>query len=138
MANDCLFCKIINKEIPANIVYEDENFLAFLDLYPVNFGHTLVIPKKHFENFSEAPENVLCEIMPVIKKIGNAMLKLPGVDSYNIMVNNGKNAGQLIMHLHFHVVPRIAGDGFKHWEGKKYESDEKAQKFVELIKNNIG
>lgn len=134
---DCLFCKIINKEIPSSIVYEDDNVIAFLDINPTNFGHTLVVPKQHYNTFLETPDDVLCGLMSIVKKIGNAILALPDVDAINFLVNNGQTAGQLIFHLHIHIVPRMKNDGFKHWKRTPYKNDEQMKLTAEMIKANI-
>ncbi|MFA6447003.1 MAG: HIT family protein [Patescibacteria group bacterium] len=123
---DCLFCKIINKEIPAEIVYEDDKFLAFLDLHPVNFGHTLVLPKQHFGTFDELPNELCGPMAKIMQKIMKSLIDVLGYDGVNLMQNNRPAAGQVIPHVHFHVVPRKLGDGFKHWHGKDYEPGEMA------------
>lgn len=130
---DCIFCKIIAGEIPSFKVYEDEAVLAFLDINPVNPGHTLVVPKKHFANIEEADEEILCRIMKVVKKIGVSLKNNLGVTGYNVGVNNDPMAGQIVPHLHFHVMPRLEGDGYKLWEGKKYKDGE-AEKILGKIK----
>ena len=117
---DCIFCKIIKEEIPCAKVYENDEVLAFLDISPVNKGHVLVLPKKHFENIENLPDEILCEIARTIKKLSKAALKAVGADSFNLGLNNGKNAGQLVQHVHFHIMPRFENDGYKLWIGKKY------------------
>lgn len=97
----CLFCKIINKEIPANVVYEDDDVLAFLDINPTSLGHTLVIPKQHCTNILDSNDLVSIK---VLREISNRLLdKLEG-DGIKILVNNNEVAGQEVMHLHFHLV----------------------------------
>lgn len=119
---DCVFCKIVKKDIPASIVYEDKDTLAFLDIHPITPGHTLVIPTQHFMNIEETPETVLVKLMNTTKKIATALGKM--AEGVNIGQNNGKAAGQLVMHVHFHVIPRSSNDGLKHWSGKKYAEGE--------------
>jgi len=121
---DCIFCKIANKEIPCHKVFEDEKVLAFLDIAPVNPGHVLVIPKKHFQNFEEIPEDELCALAKAVKKIGQAVKSRLGVEGYNVLENNGPAAGQIISHIHFHVIPRKSDDGLKHWPQNKYKEGE--------------
>jgi histidine triad (HIT) family protein len=101
----CIFCKIANKEIPAKIVYEDENTLAFLDVNPRSKGHTLVIPKKHYETFDELPDDIAISLIKTIKKVVN-ILKSLNPDGYNILNNNNPIAGQEVPHVHFHIIPR--------------------------------
>ncbi len=115
----CIFCKIITGELPSTKVYEDENLYAFLAIPPVNIGHTLVIPKKHFENIYNTPEKILCEMMSLIKKLSISMKNNLKVDGINIAMNNEKTAGQVIFHTHLHIIPRFEDDGFTHWHGKR-------------------
>jgi histidine triad (HIT) family protein len=122
--NDCLFCKIIKGEIPASKVYEDENVLAFLDIHPVNSGHTLIVPKKHSEGLLDADDEVLSQMVVVTKKVAAAILRSLGYEAFNLEQNNGPIAGQVIPHLHWHIVPRRADDGLKHWPGKEYGEGE--------------
>lgn len=128
---DCIFCKIIKGEIPCTKVYEDKNTIAFLDINPVNPGHTLVVPKAHYETIEETPEKTLSEAIAVVKKIIIAIDQLN--EGSNVGVNNKSAAGQLVPHVHFHVIPRNKGDGLKHWGSRKYEKDE-AEAVAEQIK----
>lgn len=109
--SDCIFCKIINREIPAGIVYENDTTLAFLDIAPLNQGHTLVIPKHHAETLSELPVNDLRDtiesLQEVVKKLERSALSFR---DFNILLANGKYAGQEISHLHFHIIPRSSGE----------------------------
>ncbi len=119
----CLFCKIVAKEIPAEIVYEDERVLGFLDIHPVNPGHTLLIPKRHSDAFAVTPAEDIAAIMAAAQKIASAILKATGADAFNFAANNGKAAGQLIPHTHFHFIPRLSNDGYKHWHGPEGKPD---------------
>jgi len=130
--NDCLFCKIVSKEIPYEKIYEDENFLAFLDINPVNQGHTLVIPKKHSRTIFEMDDKNVKEIMMIVKKVANKIRKTLKADGINIMINNESAAGQIIFHTHIHIIPRFSGDGLKHWPGQEYKNGE-AQSIVKKI-----
>lgn len=131
--NDCIFCKIINGELPSYKVYEDEHTLAFLDINPVNPGHTLVVPKKHFADIEAASEEALIQIIQTVKKVGASLKKNLGTAGYNIQVNNDPTAGQIVPHLHFHLVPRLANDGLKLWPQKKYKTGE-AEEVLNKIK----
>lgn len=110
---DCLFCKIVKGEVPSYKVYEDENVYAFLDVANDVYGHTLVVPKKHYENLMDCPDRTLGKIMASVKKIGNHFVNDCGFEGYNTFNNNGKSAEQAIMHLHFHIYPRKSNDGIK-------------------------
>lgn len=129
----CIFCKIINGEIPCHKVYEDDKVLAFLDIKPLNPGHTLVVPKKHYENIEEINEEELTTLILSIKKIGLLVKEKLGVSGYNVSLNNGKVAGQEVMHLHFHVIPRHEGDGLGPWPRKEYQTGEEAKIVKKLL-----
>lgn len=135
--NDCVFCKIAKEEIPADKIYEDENFFAFLDINPNNPGHTLIIPKKHYKNLYELPDEVLSEIAPLIKKMAIAVKQGVNADGINIIMNNDSAAGQIVPHTHFHIIPRFSDDGLRHWPGKPYASKEESVKIAEKIKNSF-
>ena len=110
---DCLFCKIIKGEVPSYKIYEDDNVYAFLDIANDVYGHTLVIPKKHYDNMMDCPDRTLGKIITSVKKIGNHFVSDCGFEGYNIFNNNGKSAEQAVMHLHFHIFPRKSDDGVK-------------------------
>ncbi|MFH0854321.1 MAG: HIT family protein [bacterium] len=122
--DNCIFCKIIMGYIPSYKIYEDDVVCAFLDIMPVSKGHTLVVPKVHYENIFDTPEDVLCKIISVIKKITPAVLKAVEAEGFNLGVNNGTIAGQVVEHIHFHIMPRFNFDRLKLWEGGAYESEE--------------
>jgi histidine triad (HIT) family protein len=112
---DCIFCKIIRGEMPSSKVFESEKVLALLDINPVSKGHTLVIPKTHYVGFSEIPADLLAEMGKVLQRIGHAAKTHLGSDGFNVLLNNGRAAGQLIDHAHFHLVPRSIGDSVMGW-----------------------
>ncbi|MFH1956128.1 MAG: HIT family protein [Patescibacteria group bacterium] len=133
---DCIFCKIVNGEIPAEKIYEDENVLAFLDITPVNPGHVLLIPKEHYENLYDLPDETLKQLAPIIKKLAIAVKKGVNAEGINIGMNNERSAGQLVPHAHFHIMPRFSNDGHQHWHGQPYNegeakiTSEKIKKFL--------
>ncbi|MDF1496894.1 MAG: HIT family protein [Patescibacteria group bacterium] len=133
---ECLFCKIAAHEVDSNIVYEDDKVIAFLDIYPVNPGHVLVALKDHAEQLLELPDEDLQTVMLAVKKIMKALMNLPDVDGVNILQNNYEAAGQAIPHVHFHVIPRKSGDGYKHWPGSPY-AEGNAAEITEKIKEGI-
>jgi histidine triad (HIT) family protein len=111
--SDCIFCKIIDGEIPASKVYEDEHVLAFLDISQVTKGHTLVIPKVHKENVYELTPEIASHLFSVVPKITNAMKTEFNPIGLNLLNNNGELAGQSVFHFHLHIIPRYGqGDGF--------------------------
>lgn len=134
---DCLFCKIIAGEIPSETVYEDEDVFAFLDIMPVNIGHVLVVPKKHFEDLLDVDPEILKKIISVIPKIAKGVMSGIGCEAFNLGVNNGALAGQLVPHLHFHIMPRREGDGHHLFMGKPYASAEEMKNAGEKIRKNI-
>ncbi len=111
LKEDCLFCKIIKGEIPCFKIYEDEHTLAFLDISNDAIGHTLIVPKIHTENIAVADEIVLANLMTTVKKVANHYMLNCGFEGCNVFNNCNECAGQTIMHLHFHLVPRKAQDG---------------------------
>lgn len=121
---DCIFCRIVAGEIPAEKIYEDDHTIVFLDIAPCNPGHSLVIAKEHYENMEATPEELLYKIISAVKKVGVALKKGLGVEGYNIHVNNDPIAGQVVPHLHFHVIPRVAGDEHKLWKQGMYQEGE--------------
>ena len=122
--SDCIFCRILKGEIPSTKVYEDDLVYAFLDIAPINKGHTLVIPKNHSENLYTMPEADLVACAKVCQKIASVMKKAVNAEGVNLGMNNEKPAGQLVPHAHFHVIPRFASDGLHHWPGGKYDQGE--------------
>ena len=110
---DCIFCKIAKGELPYSSVYEDKDFLAFMDIKPINKGHVLVVPKKHFELVSEMNKTDVSKMIVVAKKINSAIrksgIKCTGI---NFFLADGETAGQEVPHVHLHVIPRFLGDGF--------------------------
>ena len=108
---NCIFCKIAEGEIPSWKVYDDEHTHAFLDINPINEYHTLVIPKKHYENMFDIPEDELLHIMRTVKKVVNLYHEKLGLNNVQIINNAGSEAQQDVFHIHFHIVPRFAGDG---------------------------
>ncbi len=118
----CIFCKIASGQIPAVKIYEDVVVIAFLDINPVSEGHTLVVPKAHYDRLHDCPTELLAGITSSLGKIGKAVCDATNADGYNVLCNNGKAAGQLVAHLHFHIIPRRDNDGlFNHWPTQKYE-----------------
>ena len=129
---ECLFCKIVKGELPSSKLYEDGDTLAFLDLFPVNKGHSLVISKEHYENIFDVPANILSKVSSVMKDVADAVKKGVNADGISIAQSNGKDAGQVVPHIHFHVMPRFKDDGLKLWPQGKYEEGE-MDKFKEDI-----
>lgn len=133
---DCIFCKIIEGEIPSNKIYEDEDTFAFLDIKPVNIGHTLVVPKRHSRNLMNIDDESLSRTINVVKKVAIALKKSLNADGVNMGMNNEPGAGQVVFHTHFHVIPRFKDDGIKLWPQKDISQEELAET-AEKIKNKL-
>lgn len=108
MTESCTFCKIVRGEAPASYVYEDEKVMAFLSTRPINVGHTLVVPKRHYENIFEISEEEVVHLSKIVKKVAYAVRKAVSAEGIRIVQNNGEAAGQVIFHLHVHVIPMYA------------------------------
>lgn len=121
---DCIFCKVLKKEINSHPVYENDLVLAFLDVLPMSPGHTIIIPKEHYPDLESLPEDVLAEMSRVIKLIGKAMMKGLEVEGYSVFLDNKSAANQHVPHVHFHLVPRKEGDGFERWAQSAYGEGE--------------
>jgi len=107
---ECIFCKIAKGDIPAKKVFEDNETVAFLDINPANPGHSLVMPKKHSENIFDVAEGDLHKAMSVVKDIATKLKDNMNASGINVVQNNGRPAGQLVSHIHFHVIPRFPED----------------------------
>jgi len=116
----CIFCEIVSGTIPASTVYEDDVFIAFLDITPVNHGHVLIVPKVHSRNIFDADDTVLSGLFPIAKKIASAVVAAIGAEGVNIHMNNEPPAGQAVFHSHIHVIPRFREDAIEMWKGHPY------------------
>jgi histidine triad (HIT) family protein len=133
----CVFCKIARKQAPASFVYEDENVLAFLDIRPLNEGHTLVIPKEHYVTIFEVPEELVAHLHRIVKRVALAVRESTKADGISIIQQNGKAAGQEIFHLHVHVIPRYEGQKLPRF-GEISEADrEKLNQFAANLRWHI-
>ena len=117
---DCIFCKIVSGQIPATKIFEDDVVLVFLDIGPISDGHALVVPKQHFEKLHDCQPDLLGQVCSRLGKIAGAVVAAMNCDGYNVLCNNGRAAGQVVEHLHFHIIPRNLGDGvFDRWPAYK-------------------
>jgi len=131
--DDCIFCKIANGEIPSKTLYEDEMFRVILDLGPAAKGHALILPKDHYANLYELPEETAGKVMMLAKKMATQMTEKLGCDGFNLVQNNGEVAGQTVFHFHMHLIPRYTDDGQKiAWKPLEPTQDE-----LEATKNQI-
>lgn len=133
---DCIFCKIANGEIPAATLYEDQDFRVILDLGPASKGHTLILPKAHFENLYELPDDLAGKALILAKEVTKKMKKVLNCDGYNVVQNNGTAAGQTVFHFHMHLIPRNENDGvgitWKPGTLKPEDRDEILKKFSQV------
>jgi histidine triad (HIT) family protein len=106
---NCIFCKILKGEIPSRTIYEDDNFQVIMDADPATRGHSLILPKEHYANLYELPEDLAAQVMPLAKKLAVAMKEKLGCQGLNVVQNNGAQAGQTVDHFHVHLIPRYEG-----------------------------
>lgn len=138
MNQECIFCQIVKGTIPSSKVYEDEEVLAFLDIGPVVKGHTLVIPKSHHNPMMETPAEVLCKVITIAQRIARAQTRGLQADGISLSQANGRAAGQVVPHIHFHVIPRFEADGFHgNWVPRKYDSPAEMNHFATRIRNAL-
>lgn len=131
--DDCIFCKIANGEIPSKTLYEDEEFRVILDLGPAAKGHALILPKEHYANLYELPDETAAKVMQLAKKMAVQMREKLQCDGFNLVQNNGEIAGQTVFHFHMHLIPRYENDGQKiGWIPSEPTAEE-----LEEVKNQI-
>lgn len=131
--DNCIFCKIINGEIPSHVLYEDEQFKVILDVNPATKGHALILPKEHYANLYELPEETAADAMKLAQRMMRKMTEKLDCDGFNIVQNNGEAAGQTVFHFHMHLIPRYKNDG----EILKYIAGEPGQEELERIKKTL-
>lgn len=134
MADDCVFCKIVRGELPCFKVHEDERTLAFLDIHPVNPGHTLVIPKaRDTRNIFDVSAEDWRATTETARKVAQRIEKAVGADGVNVIMNNRSNAGQVVDHPHIHIIPRFKGDGLTHWKHASYKKGEAEEVLAKIL-----
>lgn len=131
---NCIFCKILNGEIPSAKLYEDEDFAIILDVGPASHGHALVIPKNHYANLFEMPEDMLAKCMKLAKVWGEKLIKALNADGMNLVQNNGLAAGQTVFHYHLHLIPRYDGDSVGELWTPGSLSEEQRKEILEKVK----
>ena len=133
---NCLFCKIINGEIPCYKIYEDEDTLAFLDITNNPEGHTLVVPKKHSKNILDTQTEVLSKVIATVQRVSQHYISIGYAEGINVYINNERSAGQEVMHLHIHILPRISGDNID-FARTDATSNQSLEKVCEKLKLNF-
>ena len=139
--DNCIFCKIINGEIPSTTIFEDNEFKVILDVSPATDGHALILPKKHYKDLNELDKSCSEKLLTIASKIGNGLMDTLGYEGYNIVQNNGEAAGQTVFHFHMHVIGRKKnGESIVTWTPHSQEAEirtEIGNKLKEaLTKNN--
>lgn len=140
---ECIFCDIIKKEAPSEIIYEDDDIIAFLDINPINYGHLLVLTKQHFDNFLTVPKDLLHKLISRVQFLAGVVKRATSADGFNTMSNNGVAAGQRIFHFHFHIIPRFENDFKFNLSTKTYNENDlknvssKMKEFIEKYKEQL-
>ncbi len=137
MSGECVFCRIASREANGSIVYEDEEAMAFMDIRPVSEGHTLVIPKRHYEDVFEMPEETIAHVHRVAKRIAAAVKKATGAEGISIVQQNGRAAGQDVFHLHVHVIPRFEGQETKRFSRATAASMDSLEEVAARIRQHL-
>lgn len=131
--DNCIFCKLANGEIPSKTIYEDESFRVILDLEPAAKGHSLILPKNHYRNLLELPDETAADAFVLAKKLAAQLKDKLNCDGLNVIQNNGEAAGQTVFHFHLHLIPRYKDDNQKiDWDKSSPSQDE-----LEAVKNEI-
>ena len=131
-----IFTEIIEGKLPGYIIFEDKNHVAILDKYPIDTGHSLIIPKKPYEKIIDMPKNEVAELFSLVPQIANAILKATGAVAFSIAQNNGKEAKQIIPHVHVHIIPRYA-DKATLWTKRGIPSNDELEELRQKIKNSF-
>lgn len=139
---DCIFCQIVSVHVPAAVVYESASILAFLDVAPLADGHLLIIPRDHFDTLAEMPPTEASQLANAIPLLGRSLLEVTKAEGFNVLINNGSAAGQVVRHAHVHMIPRRTGDqlGFR-WNAGTYpegRAEELATAYQGALRRLIG
>lgn len=132
----CIFCDIIQGKTQGHFIYEDENHVAFLDKYPIDHGHSLVLPREHYEKVTDMTADNVGELFSKIPKIAKAIIKITKADAFSMAQNNGKAAKQIVPHVHVHIIPRFNDKGTI-WTKRQIAKDEELQLLSEKIRKCI-
>jgi histidine triad (HIT) family protein len=134
--DECVFCRIVSKKSPSDIVYEDEKYIGFLDIYPFSRGHTLVCPKEHGETIWDMSDEAIAELFRVASKVSKAAVAAVGADGFRFVQNNGEAANQVVAHVHVHVIPVMMEDKGRFVDRKRFSAEE-MQETARLIRSEI-
>ena len=134
---DCIFCKIARGDIPCTSVFESEELIAFLDISPVNKGHTLLVPKAHMETLFDMPAGIGETLFAAMKQVGSAVMKATGAEGLNVVQNNYSAAGQQVPHVHWHLIPRFADAGYTAWPQGAYQDMQEMAALADAIREKL-
>jgi histidine triad (HIT) family protein len=135
--SDCIFCKIVSREIPAEVLYENDHAVAVLDINPIHFGHALILPKRHCNDFLDLPDGTYHSILQAAKIVTQALVESLKLEGYNLFSNNGSIAGQSVFHFHLHVTPRYRDDNIRFVLNLKKYSDGELKRYAAMIRETI-
>lgn len=134
----CIFCKIVAGEIPAHIIHRSDTAIAFLDIGPLSDAHTLLVPRRHYGTIDEMPPSELAALMADLPRLAHTVRQVSGASGLNILQNNGADAGQVVPHVHFHLIPRRGGDGLGYrWNAGQYapgRAEELSRQLIAALK----
>ena len=133
--DDCVFCKIVKNELPSMRIFEDEATIALLTIQPSSPGHTLVIPKKHVVNIFEADQDTWARVQETVRKVAPAIEKALDADGLNLHMNNREHGGQVVPHIHIHIIPRFKGDGHNPWQHSSKAKPEENARIAQEIRS---
>lgn len=138
---NCIFCKIVSANVPANVVYEDDAVISFLDIAPLAEGHLLVVPRGHYPKLTDVPPEICAKIGSTLPTLGRVLIEVTRCEGFNTLANEGKAAGQLVEHVHFHLIPRKASDGLGYrWNAGAYlpgRANELAAAFQKALARHV-
>ena len=134
---DCIFCRIVSRKIPAEILYENEHVISFLDINPIHYGHALILPKQHCRDFLDLPPEAYHSILEAAKIVTKALVLSLNLEGYNLFSNNGPIAGQSVYHFHLHITPRYSDDNIRFVLKLKQYSDGEIKRYGALIRQHI-
>lgn len=130
---DCIFCDIINGKRPGHVIYEDDTHVSFLDKYPIDYGHSLVVPRQHHERITDMDDFNVGKLFSIVPKIANGILKATNASAFSLGQNNGKEARQIIPHVHVHIIPRYKSTGTI-WNKRIIENDQELSNLAQKIR----
>jgi len=133
---ECIFCDIIQRKRQGFVFYEDDTHIAFLDKYPIDYGHSLVLPKEHFEKVTDMPAVKVGDLFSNIPKIAKAIIKATKADAFSMAQNNGRAAKQIVPHVHVHIIPRYNDKGIV-WTKREIGKDEELASLAEKIRQGL-